>query len=204
MIKYSAIPFLKCVLFTIICSPAFSQSYKLSVGANITSFVFTNSAGINPSFIRPASGLNFNLSKEAQLTKNFIWDAGISYNQFNAVGDVQNIPFNYSTDFIGLNGGIGPKLKLGKGMSLISKGNMSIAKMINGNQFLQNHYVDLSSDEQFNSAKALLGYSFELNKTVNPKMNVFVKYQHMDSYSFGKSTLNFTPSTLSIGVEIAK
>lgn len=180
-----------------------SQSFKMSVGANITSYVFTNSAGINPSFIRPASGLSLNLSREAHLTKNFIWDAGIAYNQFNAVGDVQNIPFNYSTDFIGFNAGVGPKIKLGNGLNLIPKGNVSIAKMINGNQFLQNHYVDLSTDEQFNSLKTLLGYSFELNKVVNSNMNVFLKYQHLDSYSFGSSTLNFIPSTLCIGIEIA-
>jgi hypothetical protein len=204
MIKYLIKSIPRVIIFIIISIPVFSQSYKLSVGSNITSYAFTNSAGINPSFIRPASGLSFSLNREAQLTKNFIWDVGITYNQFNAVGDIQNIPFNYSTDFIGVNGGIGPILKLGKGMSLISKGNLSIVKMINGNQFLQNHYVDLSNDDQFNSIKALYGYSFELNKTVNPKLNVFVKYQHMDSYSFGSSTLNFIPSTLSIGIEIAQ
>lgn len=195
----------KYILFSLlICFKGLSQSFKLSVGANITSYVFTNSTGINPTFIRPASGLSLNLSKEAPLTKNFIWDAGIVYNQFNAVGDVQNIPFNYSTDFIGINAGVGPKVKLGKGLNLIPKGNFSIVKMINGNQFLQNHYVDLSTDEQFNTLKTLLGYSFELNKTVNSKMNIFLKYQHLDSYSFGSSTLNFIPSTLSIGIEIAQ
>ena len=192
------------MLLILVSFHGISQSFKMSVGANITSYVFTNSAGINPSFIRPASGLSLNLSKEAHLTKNFIWDAGIAYNQFNAVGDVQNIPFNYLTDFIGINAGVGPKVRLGKGLSLIPKGNVSIAKMINGNQFLQNHYVDLSTDEQFNSLKTLLGYSFELNKIVNSKMNIFLKYQHMDCYSFGSSTLNFIPSTLSIGIEIAQ
>ena len=194
----------KTLLLLLITIQAFGQSYKLSIGSNITSYVFTNSTGVNPSFLKPASGVNFSLSKEAQLSKNFLWDAGVSYNQFNAVGDVQNIPFSYSTDFIGLSAGVGPRLKLGKGLTLLTKGNFAIVKMINGNQFLQNHYVDLSSDEQFNSAKALFGYSFELNKSVDSKINVFVKYQHMDSYNFGNSTLNFIPSTISIGIEFAQ
>jgi hypothetical protein len=120
------------------------------------------------------------------------------------VGDVQNIPFSYNTDFIGLGFGVGPRLRVSKGLTLVSKGNIAVVKMIHGNQFLQNRYVDLFSDEQFNSAKALFGYSFELNKSVNSKLNVFIKYQHMDSYNFGNSTINFIPSTISIGIEIAQ
>lgn len=204
MLKQAIINITGVTIFTILCFPVFSQSYKLTVGANLTSFVFTNSSGVNPSYIRPASGLSFSLLKEGELVKNFKWDAGVSYNQFNAIGDVQNIPFNYSTDFIGVNIGVGPVIKIGKGLSLIPKGNLSIMTMIIGNQFLQNHYVDLSNDEQFNSAKSLIGYSIELNKNVNPRMNVLVKYQHMDTYNFGTSTLNFIPSTLSIGIEITQ
>jgi hypothetical protein len=131
-----------------------------------------------------------------------LYDFGINYNQFNNVGDVQNIPFSYTTDFVGLQAGIGPHLNLGKGMALTSKLQVAATKMVNGNQFLANHYVDLSSDEQFNSLRTMYGYSFELSKQVNPKVGVFAKYQHLDSYNFGSSTLNFIPSTFSIGISL--
>jgi hypothetical protein len=194
----------RILLFLILSFPSFSQSYKFAVGSNITSFVFTNSAGANPSFLRPSSGLNLSLSREAFLSKSFLYDFGVSYNQFNNVGDVQNIPFSYATDFIGLNAGIGPKLSLGKGISLIAKANASVSKMVNGNQFLLNHYVDLSNDDQFNSMRTMYGYSFELSKQISPQVGVFVKYQHLDSYNFGNSTLNFIPSTFSIGLSLSK
>ena len=194
----------RILLFLILGFPAFSQSYKLDVGSNITSFVFTNSAGANPSFLRPSSGLHLSLSREASLSKSFLYDFGVSYNQFNNVGDVQNIPFSYATDFIGLNAGIGPKLSLGKGITFIAKANASVSTMVNGNQFLLNRYVDLSGDDQFNSMRTMYGYSFELSKQISPQVGVFVKYQHLDSYNFGSSTLNFIPSTFSLGLSLSK
>ena len=193
------------ILFLFFLSTSsFAQRYKFAVGSNITTYVFTNSAGSNPTFLRPASGLHVALSRESSTSKVFLLDFGIQYNQFNNVGDVQNIPFSYSTDFIGLHGGIGPRLKLGKGIALTTKLNASVSKLLNGNQFLLNHYVDLSSDDQFNSLRTMLGYSFELSKQVNPQIGVFVKYQHSDSYNFGSSTLNFIPSTFSIGLSLSK
>ena len=194
----------RILLFLFLSFPALSQSYKVSVGSNITSFVFTNSAGSNPSFLRPSSGLHLSLSRESKLSKSFLVDYGINYNQFNNVGDVQNIPFSYATDFIGLGAGIGPRLSLGKGIALVSKLQVAASTLVNGNQFLLNRYVDLSSDNQFNSLRTMYGYSFELSKQINPQVGVFAKYQHLDSYNFGSSTLNFIPSTFSIGLSLSK
>jgi hypothetical protein len=191
-------------LFSILLFPAalFAQTYKLSVGSNITSYVFTNSSGTNPSFLRPASGMHLSLTREATLSKSFLYDFGINYNQFNNVGDVQNIPFSYATDFVGLGAGIGPRLSLGKGIALVSKLQVAASTMVNGNQFLLNRYVDLSSDNQFSSLRTMYGYSFELSKQINPQIGMFAKCQHLDSYNFGSSTLNFIPSTFSIGISL--
>jgi len=194
----------RILLLLLISFSSFAQSYKFSVGSNITSYVFTNSAGANPSFLRSASGLHLSLSRESKLSKSFLVDYGINYNQFNNVGDVQNIPFSYATDFIGIQAGIGPRLSLGKGIALVSKLQVAASTLVNGNQFLLNRYVDLSSDNQFNSLRTMYGYSFELSKQINPQVGVFAKYQHLDSYNFGSSTLNFIPSTFSIGLSLSK
>jgi hypothetical protein len=194
----------RILLLLLVSVSTFAQSYKFAVGSNITSFVYTNSAGTNPSFLRPSSGLHVSLTRESKLSKYFLVDYGVNYNQFNNVGDVQNIPFSYATDYIGLGAGIGPKLSLGKGISIVTKVNASLSTLVNGNQFLLNHYVDLSGDNQFNSIRTMYGYSFELNKQISPQMAVFLKYQHLDSYNFGSSTLNFIPSTFSIGLSLNK
>jgi hypothetical protein len=194
----------RILLLLLVGMSSFAQSYKFSVGSNITSYVFTNSAGANPSFLRPASGLHLSLSRESKLSKSFLVDYGINYNQFNNVGDVQNIPFTYATDFIGIHAGIGPRLSLGKGIALVSKLQVAASTLVNGNQFLLNRYVDLSGDSQFSSLRTMYGYSFELSKQISPQVGVFAKYQHLDSYNFGSSTLNFIPSTFSIGLSLSK
>ena len=194
----------RILLLLLIGFSSLAQSYKLEVGSNITSYVFTNSAGSNPSFLRPSSGLHLSLSRESKLSKSFLVDYGINYNQFNNVGDVQNIPFSYATDFIGLGAGIGPRLSLGKRIALVSKIQVAASTLVNGNQFLLNHYVDLSGDSQFSSLRTMIGYSFELSKQISPQVGVFAKYQHLDSYNFGSSTLNFIPSKFSIGLSLSK
>jgi hypothetical protein len=194
----------RILLFLFLSFPALSQSYKVSVGSNITNYEFANSAGTNPISLRSESGLALGLAREFSLSKAFVLDLGLSYNQFNAVGDIQNIPLAYSTDFIGLAVGIGPSLNLGKGFSFNAKAVANASSMVKGNQFIQNRYVDLFADKQFNSLRTLYGYSFEINKQINEQVGVFAKYQHLDSYNFGSSTLNFIPSTFSIGISLSK
>jgi hypothetical protein len=190
------------LLLLLVASTLSAQTWNVSVGANTTNYVFTNSAGVNPDYMKAGSGLQLNLGYEKALTKRFVYDAGLTYNQYNAVGDVQNIPFSYATDFLGLSGGIGPKLEFRNDFTLILKARGAVQKMVNGNQFLQNHYVDLGGDDQFSKARFFVGFSLELEKKVNATMYVFTQYQHLDTNAFGTSTLNFVPSTLSFGIKM--
>ena len=199
------------ILFLFLLSlPAYSQSYQLAVGSNLTSYLFVNSNSTNPANLRAASGMHLSLHREAAISNDFYYDLGINFNQFNTVGDVQNIPMSYDTDFIGLGAGIGPHIKLGKTLSLVVKGRVSAVKMINGNQMLLNRYIDLADDDQFNSLRTLYGLSLELRKQINAQVSTFVSYQYLTSYKqfiepnrTGKSTVNFIPTTFSLGLVLS-
>jgi hypothetical protein len=199
------------ILFLFLLSlPAYSQSYQLSVGSNLTNYLFANSAATNPPNMRAASGMHLSLHREAVISNDFYYDLGISYNQFNAVGDVQNIPMRYDTDFIGLGAGIGPHIKLGKSLSVMVKGRVSAVKMIHGNQLLLNRYIDLADDDQFNSLRTMYGLSLDLRKQINAQVSTFVSYQYMTSYKqfinpnkTGTSTVNFIPTTFSLGLVLS-
>ena len=200
----------KFLFFFLLSLPAYSQSYQLSVGSNLTNYLFVNSASTNPANMRAASGMHLSLHREAAISNDFFYDLGISYNQFNAVGDVQNIPMRYDTDFIGLGAGIGPHIKLGKTTSLVVKGRVSAVKMINGNQLLLNRYIDLAEDDQFNSIRTMYGLSLDLRKQINAQVSTFVSYQYLTSYKqfiepnrTGKSTVNFIPTTFSLGLVLS-
>jgi hypothetical protein len=200
----------KFLFFFLLSLPAYSQSYQVSVGSNLTSYLFVNSASVNPANMRPASGMHLSIHREKALSNDFYFDLGINYNQFNAVGDVQNIPMSYTTDFVGLGAGIGPHIKLGKTLSLVVKGRVSAVKMINGNQMLLNRYINLAEDEQFNSVRTMYGLSLEIRKQINAQVSTFVSYQYLTSYKqfiepnrTGKSTTNFIPTTFSIGLVLS-
>ena len=199
------------ILFLFLISlPAYSQSYPLAVGSNLTSYLFVNSASTNPANLRAASGMHLSLHREAAISNDFYYDLGINYNQFNTVGDVQNIPMSYDTDFIGLGAGIGPHIKLGKTTSLVVKGRVSAVKMINGNQMLLNRYINLADDDQFNSIRTMYGLSLDLRKQINAQVSTFVSYQYLTSYKqfiepnkTGTSTVNFIPTTFSLGLVLS-
>ena len=201
---------IRILFFILLSLPAYSQSYQLAVGSNLTNYLFVNSASTNPANMRAATGMHLSLNREKALSNDFYYDLGISYNQFNTVGDIQNIPMRYDTDFIGLGAAIGPRIKLGKTTSLVVKGRVSAVKMINGNQLLLNRYIDLADDDQFNSIRTMYGLSLELRKQINAQVSTFVSYQYLTSYKqfiepnrTGKSTVNFIPTTFSLGLVLS-
>ena len=119
------------------------------------------------------------------------------------MGDVQSIPFSYQADFMGLTGGIGPTYSGKYGLTVSAKASGAIQTLINGTQFLQNHYLDLAGDDQFTGLKFSLGFTLSISKKVNDQISVFTSFQHLDTNTFGNSSLNFIPSTFSFGLKIA-
>lgn len=180
-----------------------AQTWNFEAGNNITRYIFTNSAGNNPDFLKSGSGFHLGLSHENKLSKAFVYDLGLVYNQYNNVGDVQNIPFSYQTDFMGLAGGIGPSYTGLHGLTVSAKASAAVQTLVNGTQFLQNKYLDLASDDQFSGLKFSVGYTLSITKKVNDQVSVYTSFQHLDTNTFGSSTLNFVPSTFSFGLKIA-
>ena len=187
----------------LLCSSLSAQTWNFEAGNNITRYVFTNSAGNNPDFLKSSSGLHLALSRENKISKSFVYDLGLAYNQYNNVGDVQNIPFSYQADFMGLTGGIGPSITSRKGLTLSAKASAAIQTMVNGTQFLQNRYIDLADDDQFTGLKVSVGFTLAITQKVNDQVSVYTSFQHLDTNTFGSSTLNFIPSTFSFGLKIA-
>lgn len=180
-----------------------AQTWNFETGNNITRYVFTNSAGNNPDFLKSSSGLHLALSRENKLSKVFVYDLGLAYNQYNNVGDVQNIPFSYQADFMGLTGGIGPSYTGLHGLTVSAKASAAVQTLMNGTQFLQNRYLDLADDDQFSGLKFSVGFTLSITKKVNDQISVYTSFQHLDTNTFGSSTLNFVPSTFSFGLKMA-
>jgi hypothetical protein len=184
-------------------STLWAQTWNIEAGNNITRYVFVNSVGNTPDYLKSGAGLHLSISRENKLSKVLAYDLGLAYNQYNSVGDVQNIPFSYQADFMGLTGGIGPSYDGPYGLTVSAKASGAIQTLINGTQFLQNHYLDLANDDQFTGLKVSIGFTLSISKKVNDQVSVFTSFQHLDTNTFGSSSLNFIPSTFSFGLKIA-
>ena len=212
---------------------SFAQTYSLNVGTNFSQFNYLNSEGIPIDFMKKGSGTHFQIGSEyrlldttkfstqstdraiyfgqhkrlASLLSILKFDFSLESNQYNAVGDVQNIDFNYQTNYVGLSSGFGFQVPILAGFSLSAQGRISGQKIVQGNQQIATKYYDLTIDPQFSPIQVMLGYTFEVQKKIGEKLGAFVSYQQMRTNhpaNLGSTTLNFQPSTISFGIKILK
>ena len=220
----------RLILSVFICSSAHAQQFKLNQGIALTQFNYQNDQGQAFQGLKRGSGLAFQLAyhkaslvdsaqykleqsplaiylgqnpKIARLLSMINYDLGIQFNQLNAVGDIQNTAFSYQTDYLGLQGKLGFRIRLPFASSINLQGIVSVNKIVHGNQLLLNRYVDLTEDPQFSQVKIMTGYGAELERQFSGKIAGFMAYQQsqtLNSNPIGLSTLNFTPSVFSIGI----
>ena len=208
------------------------QQFKLTQGIAITQFNYQNEQGQNVQGLKSGSGLAFGLAFHkaclvdsakykldqtpfaiylgqnptvAKLLSLINYDLGIQLTQLNAVGDIQNNAFSYQTDYIGLHGKLGVRIPLPWKFSLNLQGIASVNKIVHGNQWLMNRYVDLTEDAQFAQVKMIAGYGAEFEKRFSDKLAGFFSYQQtqtMNSNPVGQSTLHFKPTIVSVGIRL--
>lgn len=218
------------LIFILSSRNVFAQQVKLSQGIAITNFDYVNNDGQLIDGLKSGSGLSFQVSfhkssivdstkylinqkpfdiflaqhrRVAHLLSWVNYDLGISFIQMNAVGDIQQNVFSYQTDFLGVQGKLGIRIPLPFKTSVNLQGIASVNKIVHGNQFLINRYIDLSLDPQFSGVKLMLGFGAEVEKRFSDKLAGFVSYQYQQTFlptTMGESTLNFKPNTGSVGI----
>ena len=224
---------LYCHLICLLPLVSLGQQYAFELGSTLSRFDYTLANGTKADFLIPAAGLSFGIHGiQSLLDTNTIsassgkksiyfnqhplirkivsalrYELGFEYLQMNALGNQQKISFAYQTDFIGLQGGLGANISMGRGFSLAGNLVMQGQKMIQGNQLIANQYYDLKENEQFNGIQLLMGYKAEILKNLTDKISLFAAFQESKTYhsaELGKSSLNFCPSQILIGLRLSK
>ncbi len=206
-----------------------AQSWNWAVGPTMTQFDFVNSKGVPFSHMRPSSGLMLDLTRRSafldtvrlfsstsqralffrnhpqfsQILSHGFWGLGVNYQQLNAVGDVQQMAFSYQTDYLGalLYGGM--HVHLLKQWELGLSAVFLPAYLWNGNQLVQNQYVALAADEQFNHWKFLGGYQIHLMHPISSQFRAFVQIRQLSSLWSPKTpsgTLDMRSTSISFGI----
>lgn len=229
-----AISCVRRVVVLLLFVPVYSiqaQAWKWAIGSNITQYQFKNSAGKPIDLLKRKSGLHLDIAHEQVLLDTvrliskfsksaiyfsqrpkiskflnlFHYDLGLNYNQFNAIGDVQQIAFSYQTDYVGVSAGFGPRIPLIKGWSLQVSGRVMGQYLVAGQQLVDARYFDLLSEPQFKGLRLFSGVQVEVNKRVNAQVSAFA---HVASYQthYAKvtptGTLDMAPMTLAMGIRL--
>ena len=225
--------FFVCIGMSFFVHTSSGQQFKMSQGVTLTDYVFKNDQGLQSLDLRAATGiatqvsfhkaslydslsskleqtkLAIYLSKNpfaAKLLSKLNYDLGIQYSQMNAVGDVQRNTFSYQTDFLGLQGKVGLRIKLPFQFSVNLQGIAGAQKMLYGTQFVNNQYRDLGKDMQFSNVKIMLGFGGELERSFSDRLVGIFAYQQtqtINQSAVDQSTLSFKPVIFSMGFRFA-
>lgn len=176
--------------FLLICiipiSKLSAQDWNYQMGLNSASFRFQSPAGIAQNSFQPDAGLQLAILRNDQLVdssktksgfvRKLDYQVGLAINQFNSFGETQNIPFTYSSTYVGLKLGLGMKSRLGKGMSLSYSGIMQINQLILGSQKMGNQVYNLQGNKQFDRIQWQLGGEMKFAKQMNDHTALFAYF----------------------------
>ena len=208
-----------------------SKNWSIGIGNAITSYDFTTSGGNKIDYLKNGTGNSYVLGFEQSFldTNKYIGQSSpkaIYYlqhktlskflskmnfgikavmNQYNAVGDIQNLAFDYQTNYAGLQLSVGPRIGLGKKWNVHLNGLVSGQHILQGNQHVNYSYFDLTKDPSFKGLKLFLGYEVRLEKQINNSLSFYIAGTNTKTYQAkesGMASLNFNSTSLLIGIKI--
>ncbi len=210
-------------------SRGYAQEWTFQAGINVTTFSFQNSTGQTLNGIKAGSGNSIGIQYQrnwvdtsalllksspvaiymnqhpalAKLLSRFQWGIGLQLNQYNAVGDAVNTAYSYQTNYLGISPSLAYKQSLYKGLSLQGTGILLVNHLIQGNQWVNNRFVDLRNDPQFNGIQSLMGYQVGLNQKVSENLQISLQYGKLANTSpipAQGTTLRMRPMHLLFGI----
>ncbi len=219
------------LFFLFIPAISFAQQWTFQAGVNLTSFDFVTSTGASLSGIKAGSGnlfamqyqrklvdtaalllksspkvIYFNQNpKLAKLLGKIKWGIELNINQYNAVGDAVNMAYSYQTDYIGISPSIQLTQKLYKGFSVQANALLQLSQLLHGNQWVNNRFMDLRNDKQFNGIQGFGGFQIGLQQVISDQLWLSIAYRQVSSLTAMQSqgtTLSINPSSFVFGIII--
>ena len=217
------------LFFLFISYTSAAQQWSFLAGTNLTTFDFKNNAGNPISGIKTGSGNIYAVQYQrklvdtaalllksspkviffnqhtglAKLLGKFKWGVELNINQYNAVGDAANVSYSYQTDYIGISPSLQYTQQLYKGLSLQASGILQISQLLHGNQWVNNRFMDLMDDIQFNGILGMGGYQVGLQQSISENIRINIAYRQASSLSPKQSqgtSLAISPSSILFGI----
>ena len=207
--------FLLFCLISILSSFTISaQDWNYQMGINSSNFNYISPSGIAQNSFQPDAGLHLSVQRSnrlidsAKTPSHFLrkldYQIGLVINQFNSLGETQNIPFSYSSTYAGLQLGIGMKSRLGRGLSLQYGSLVQVQKLLVGSQKMGNQVFNLQANKQFDRIIFQLGGEVKLAKQVNSQTALFAYISNswqLNSIQQDGSDFAINPMSFGFGIQ---
>ena len=191
-----------------------AQDWNYQMGINSSNFNYISPSGIAKNSFQPDAGLHLSVQRSNRLIdsakthshflRKLDYQVGLSINQFNSLGETQNIPFSYSSTYVGLPVGISMKSRLGRGYSLQYGSLIQLHKLLVGSQKMGNQVFNLQANKQFDRILFHLGAEVKLAKQVNSQTALFTYFSNAWQLNINQndgSQFAINPTSFGFGIQ---
>jgi hypothetical protein len=190
------------MLLFITGTAANAQGYYFNLGQNFTTYDYKNSSGQRNSNIKSDNGLMVDFGYQWIVSNDRKWQykAGLSYQQFNAIG--RNVAFAYSwnSNYLGIQNSISYEIYTTYGKEVTVKINSGFTgtTIINGEQTIDNTSYDLTRQEEYKGLFLQPHIGLENDYYINESIRLGIGYRFSKAIRIGSNapeSLNFTNNT---------
>lgn len=153
-----------------------AQELYVTAGKNITSFDYKNSNGNDQNLdFRSGSGNNFEVGYVSKLKNGrSLYFIGLVYNEFNAKASNYSENYSWRTKYIGIVNKTSFRIfssRFNYGTDAFITVGFNTSTLVNGDQFINNYYYDLTKSEDFSGINLQpflgLNYNYKVHRNLN-------------------------------------
>lgn len=195
--------------FLILSCQLFSQEVYLNIGKNFTKYEYKNSFGqLNPN-LQSGTGNFYEVGFTKPFTEeHFIYSAGLSLNDYNAIGGNSANSYRWDTKYLGLKGGLAYSFfpseysDLGQNLNFLLNAGLKGQFIIYGKQEIDGVYYDLVHNEEFSGLIVEPSLGFQLKYFLSSFGFLSLGYNYcigINVSSNSKEKLSFNTHQIGVG-----
>ena len=196
------------LLFLIVSCQLFAQEVYLNIGKNFTKYEYRNSYEQSNSQLQGGTGNYYEVGVAMPFTnKHFIYSAGLSLNEYNAIGVNSANSYRWDTKYLGLKGGLAysffpNEYKPDQNLNFILNAGLKAESIIYGKQEINGVYYDLVYNKEFSGLIVEPSIGFQLKYFISSFGFLSLNYNYCQSISVSNGSeekLSFSTNQIGLG-----
>lgn len=193
------------IILFLTVTAANAQGYYFNFGQNYTKYDYKNSLGQRNSNIKSDKGYLVDFGYQWNLSSNPKWQykAGLSFQQFNAVGQSASFDYSWTTNYLGIQNSFSYDIYTSNDeeMSIKINSGFTGSTIIKGEQMIDNTRYNLTKQEEFKGLFLQPHLGLENEFLINESIKLGLGYRFSKAFrinSDSNESLNFINNSIYI------